>query len=627
MATTESGIRNVQKQLIAVDSILLGSARSADEISKAEQSANAAFDRLVASRQVEVGMLDALRSSMAAFSQARSKLIGVHQDFRDSERKLTLNSARFQDLLVDVERISSEEMLRQDINAGSDAASSPGQDGERDKWASINAAGEAKLAMLSRLELYRRFKDELENADLVSKIGVLFDDLSYAIETIGEDPLFAQEITNGEYSGKPFKQVLTLLMTQHKALLQRVMEDYRQVRQVRDQYATTADQLMRIGEKLNREIGQKVAMEKQALGGLVDTGYQAMLLVMLIGVLFSVPVYWLTVRSIARPMREISTQLKQISQGEGDLRVQLRVKSNDEIGDVASAFNLFVVKLREMISGLQVSAHRLVETAGQITQVADKTGTEVQAQREEVESVATAINELSASFREVADNTTKAADSANLADRETEHGKRVVLAMVEKIRLVAREVDRATQVISGLGEGSKSIERVLSVIRSISEQTNLLALNAAIEAARAGEQGRGFAVVADEVRNLAARTYDSIGEIQEMIDQLQQGTADAISVINDAHGYANASVEPAGEAGESLNQIAETMGAISILNREISTATDVQHQTVVGVDQSIVNINQVALQTSNSTDALRDSTHGLQSLAAELESLVGRFKV
>ncbi|MEJ2591603.1 MAG: methyl-accepting chemotaxis protein [Candidatus Thiodiazotropha sp.] len=626
MATTEAGIRSVQKQLILVDTVLLGGAQKTDEIAQAEQAANEAYDRLVASRQVDASALDTLRSRMTAFSQARSRLTGVYRDFRDSEAKLTANTTQFQDMLVDVERLSSEEMLRQDMNAGS-GGESTGQEDDRDKWATINAAGEAKLAMLSRLELYRRFKDTPDDADLISKIGVLYDDLAFSIESIGEDPLFAQPVAGGESAGKPFKQVLSQLTAQHKSLLQAVIDKFRQVRLAREQYATAADQLMDIGEQLNRDIRQQVGAEKQALGGLVDTGYEALLLAVLIGVLFSVPVYILTVRSIARPMREIGSQLKQIAQGDGDLTVQLRVKSNDEIGDVASAFNHFVVNLREMVASLQVSAHRLVETAGQITTVADKTGTEVQAQREEVESVATAINELSASFREVADNTTRAAESAGLADRETEHGKRVVLDMVEKIRLVAREVDRATQVVTGLGDRSKSIESVLSVIRGISEQTNLLALNAAIEAARAGEQGRGFAVVADEVRNLAVRTYDSISEIQQMIDELQQGTADAIRVINDAHQHADASVQPAGEAGESLNQIAETMGSISQLNREISTATDVQHQTVVGVDQSIVNINQAALQTTNSTEALHDSTHSLQNLAGELESLVGRFKV
>ncbi len=623
MTTTEAGLRTVQKELIAVDAILLGGAADSGEIQQAEQESQTAFDRLQASGQVEQAVLDELQSRMSAFSSSRSRLTGQHQDYLQREQALTRNSGSFLDFLVDVERISSEEMMRQDMNADSD------QDAvdERERWSSINAASEAKLALLTRMELYRRFKEERDSGEILSRIDLLYEDLAYAVETIGEDPLFEQEVKNGEFAGMPFKQALVKLMQAHKELLQKVMADYRQVKSARQDYAVAADELMQIGERLNQQISQKVETEKLALGGLVKTGYQVLLLAVVIGVLVTLPVYWLTVRAIAGPIRQIRGQLEAISQGDGDLTVQLQIKSQDEIGDLATAFNRFVVKLREMVAGLQVSAHRLVDTAGEIAQVAERTGHEVEAQRREVESVATAINQLSSSFREVSENTTRAAQRAGEADRESESGKQVVLDMVSNIRLVAQEVDNANEVINGLGERSQAIETVLDVIRGISEQTNLLALNAAIEAARAGEQGRGFAVVADEVRSLAARTYDSISEIQEMIDQLQSGTSDAIAVIKQAHQHANASVEPAQQAGDSLNQIAGTMADISQLNQEISTATDVQHETVVGVDQSIVNINQVAVQTSGSSEALRDSTQTLQALASELETHVGRFRV
>jgi methyl-accepting chemotaxis protein len=627
MATTEAGIRAVQKELIAVDSMLLGGAERSDEILGAARDAQTAFDRLAASGQVEQSMLDDLQSRREAFSSSQSRLTDLYQDYLRQEQALTRNSAVFLDFLIDVERISSEEMLRQDMNADSDSDSNADAQDERKKWSSINAAGEAKLALLSRLELYRRFKEEADVKEILASSNLLYDDLAYAIETIGEDPLFDQEVKNGEFGGMPFKQALLKLMQEHRDLLKTVMEEHRQVKSVHQDYTTAADGLMQIGEQLNQQIHRRVETEKKALGALVDTGYQVLLWAIVIGSLIALPVYWLTVRAIAGPIREIRGQLEAISQGDGDLTVQLQIMSHDEIGDLATAFNRFVVKLREMVSGLQVSTHHLVETTEQITQVAKQTGQEVESQCQEVESVATAINELTASFSEVAKNTTHAAQRAGEADRESENGKRVVLDMVANIRQVAQEVERANSVITGLGERSQTIESVLDVILGISEQTNLLALNAAIEAARAGEQGRGFAVVADEVRNLAARTYDSIGKIQKMIDQLQSGTADAIAVIQDAHQHANASVEPAQQAGDSLNQIAETMATISRLNQEISTATDMQHETVVGVDRSIVNINRVAVQTSGSTEALSDSTHDLQKLASELESHVGRFKV
>jgi methyl-accepting chemotaxis protein len=625
MATTEAGIRAVQEELIAVDAILMGGEEENDAIQQADREAQEAFDRLIASGQVEQTVLDDLNARMQAFSGSRSGLTGLHRNYLRDERALTRNSTGFLDLLVDVERISSEEMLRQDMNAGSETETDSVE--EQDRWATINAASEAKLALLTRLELYRRFKEETDVSDILSRIDLLYDDLSYAIETVGEDPLFEQAVNKDGFKAQSYKQVLVDLMQQHQQLLRAVMDDHRQVKLARQEYAQAAAGLMRIGEGLNQRIRQKVGAEKASLGGLVDTGYKVLLLAIVTGVLISLPVYWLTVRAIAGPIREIRGQLESISQGDGDLTVQLQIKSHDEIGDLAAAFNRFVIKLREMVAGLQVSAHRLVETAAEITRVAERTGHEVETQRQDVESVATAITQLSTSFREVTENTSRAAQRASEADRESDNGKRVVHDMVAKIRLVAQEVDRANAVIAGLGERSQAIESVLDVIRGISEQTNLLALNAAIEAARAGEKGRGFAVVADEVRSLAVRTYDSISEIQEMIDQLQQGTTDAIAVIQDAHHHANVSVEPARQAGDSLDQIAATMAAIALLNQEISSATDVQHETLLGVDQSVVNINQVAVQTSGSSLALRDSTHTLQSLASELEFHVGRFKV
>ncbi|MEJ2423553.1 MAG: methyl-accepting chemotaxis protein [Candidatus Thiodiazotropha sp.] len=548
MTTTESGIRLVQQELIAVDNILMGGSEDDRAILEAEQEVQAVFDRLVASKQVDQQTLDDLQQRMSAFSDKRNNLTRQHHDYLLQEQALDQNSARFLDLLVDVERLSSEEMLRQDMNATNNTELSDEE--ERDRWTSINAAGEAKLAILSRLEYYRRYKKEPANGELLSHIDLLFDDLSYAIDTISEDPLFNQPLTGDEFTGQPMQAALHNLTDQHHDLLKTVIESHRQVRQARQNYATAADALMEIGDQLNREIRAKVADEKSNLGELVETGYQVLWIAIALGVLIAVPVYALTVRAIAGPLKEIRNELEAISQGDGDLTVQLKIKSHDEIGDLADAFNRFVVKLRDMVAGMQGSARQLIKTTAQITEVSQRTGKEVETQRQEVESVATAINELSASFQEVTNNTTRAADSANAADQESKNGKRVVLDMVEKIHQVAEEVDRATSVITGLGEHSQAIESVLDVIRGISEQTNLLALNAAIEAARAGEQGRGFAVVADEVRNLAARTYDSISEIQQMIEQLQSGTTDAISVIQNAPDHRHRGIDLTTQPGD-----------------------------------------------------------------------------
>ena len=294
---------------------------------------------------------------------------------------------------------------------------------------------------------------------------------------------------------------------------------------------------------------------------------------------------------------------------------------------MANAFNAFSTKLRTMIITLQSSVDKLVHTSRGIAEVADRTGEEVNHQQQEIASVATAVNELTASFQEVVSSTSQAEDQAKAANNETIKSRDIVRATVARIKEVVDRVEDATAVVNSLEEKSDAISVVLDVIRGISEQTNLLALNAAIEAARAGEQGRGFAVVADEVRGLAARTHDSISEINSIINKVQEGTAQANNVMSAARTKTEASVDPANQASESLVEVANLVAAISGLNQQIARTAESQQITVNGVDKSIVMINEVSTRTSAGALELSRSTQELASLASELQGLVGQFKV
>jgi len=256
-----------------------------------------------------------------------------------------------------------------------------------------------------------------------------------------------------------------------------------------------------------------------------------------------------------------------------------------------------------------------------------ETRTGVQRQQTETALVATSINEMSSTVHEVAQNAETAAAGASEADSQTEKGKQIVSSTVSSIRTLASEVEKASQVIAQVEKDSEEIGSVLEVIRGIAEQTNLLALNAAIEAARAGEQGRGFAVVADEVRNLASRTQESTQEIQEMIERLQKGSREAVTAMVSGQEQAEQTVEQASQAESSLSEISSAVAQINEMNAHIAEASRQQGEVVEEINKNIVNITQVADDSANGADQLSTASQEMANLAVNLESQVSRFKV
>lgn len=251
----------------------------------------------------------------------------------------------------------------------------------------------------------------------------------------------------------------------------------------------------------------------------------------------------------------------------------------------------------------------------------------VSKQQRETEQVATAMNEMTATVMEVSNNAEQAAESTGQADTQAQEGRQVVNDTVESINLLAKEVDSAANVIHELEQNSDSIGSVLEVIRGIAEQTNLLALNAAIEAARAGEQGRGFAVVADEVRSLASRTQQSTQEIQSMIERLQSGAQRAVEVMATSRTRAQSSVEKSEKAGDSLTVITEAMSNIMAMNTQIAEASKQQSEVAEEINQNIVNISTIAEESASSTSELSQSNIALAELSSKLQGLVGQFKI
>lgn len=330
---------------------------------------------------------------------------------------------------------------------------------------------------------------------------------------------------------------------------------------------------------------------------------------------------------VVRPMQETAALIEDLSRGDGDLTIVLPVSYNDEIGHLRLSVNAFVAKLKDMI---EMIAQEIQHLGNASTSLKESSGTQTQQarnQQEQTTQVATAMNEMTATVQEVARNATNASQAANDADSEAGQGKIVVNQAVEAIDALAKEVGNAATVINQLKEDSQNIGSVMDVIRGIAEQTNLLALNAAIEAARAGEQGRGFAVVADEVRTLASRTQQSTQEIQEMIELLQARSNEAVNVMEQGKKRAEEGVERATAAGTSLATITSAVASISDMNTQIASAAEEQGAVAEEINRNVVNINDIADLAVE--DAVQTSTASgeLAALADRLGSLVEQFKI
>lgn len=357
---------------------------------------------------------------------------------------------------------------------------------------------------------------------------------------------------------------------------------------------------------------------------------QEMLQIISLGVVILVvlaSIIGLIARSITRPLQATVAAMADIANGDGDLTRQLSVQGRDELSELARHFNSFTGKLRDVIGETKKTAQTLSDTARTLDEQAGETRSRSDRQSQQVEQVATAINEVTYSVQDVAKNAEHTATEVRRAEERAEQGLRGIDTALAQAEQLSATVAQAVKVVSGLAEESTRIGGVLEVIQAVAEQTNLLALNAAIEAARAGEQGRGFAVVADEVRLLAQRTQQSTAEIRSMIEQLQSHSTAAVKAIDESSRVTQLTIEQAAEAGSSLRQIVESLRSITALAASIASATLQQSHVVDEINGNVAQTADLAQENARNAERSAAVGHTLSRAAGSLDTLLGRFQV
>ncbi|WP_447791104.1 methyl-accepting chemotaxis protein [Pseudomonas farris] len=478
-----------------------------------------------------------------------------------------------------------------------------------------------RLRILSFRVLVNRDPAALQEAQ--TRIGVLVDKVRTAQASYAALPASPEEAALYKTFATTLDNYLQAQSQMLELSRQNKLDEMRALINTRIKEGT--DQM---GEQLNKLVALNAADAKAAsakAGEHYSEAFIGIVTVAVMASLLTVLLAWLLTRSILTPLNRAVLAAETIAGG--NLSKVIEVDGNDEPARLLGALSAMQTNLRKTIEQIAGSATQLGAAAEELSTVTQEASRGLQQQNNEIEQAATAVNEMTAAVEEVARNAVSTSEASNQSTQAAREGRNRVVETVDAIQTMTHDVQNTALMIEGLAAQGRDIGKVLDVIRAIAEQTNLLALNAAIEAARAGEAGRGFAVVADEVRALAHRTAQSTQEIEKMVAGIQNGTGEAVSSMQQSNQRTQSTLEMARAAGVALEQITQSIQLINERNLVIASASEEQAQVSREVDRNLVNIRDLATQSAAGANQTSAATHELSRLAVDLNAMVARFVI
>ncbi|UZJ60181.1 methyl-accepting chemotaxis protein [Pseudomonas sp. KU26590] len=468
----------------------------------------------------------------------------------------------------------------------------------------------------------QQLRGQVQNARYEVQAYVFSGKESYelaAITAIDEALKEVEQVASDQADGN-----VSELLNARKTLL-KYREHMGQFKDLQVKVEAAQESMEALGESLLTSTGEITALQGQRRDAEATQSRQTLSGVAGLAMLLGLLAAWLITQQIIAPLRLTLSAAARIAKG--DLSQDLELGRRDEMGMLQRSMQEMTLSLRKLISGISDGVTQIASAAEQLSAVTAQTSVGVNSQKDETDCVATAMNQMTSTVMEVARNAEEASEAARHADQQARDGDKVVNDAIAQIKRLAVEVNNSTEAMGKLKLESDKIGGVLDVIKSVSQQTNLLALNAAIEAARAGEAGRGFAVVADEVRGLAQRTQESTEEIEVLIAALQSGTQQVVMTLDASRTLTDSSVELSRQAGSALGHITRTVSTIQAMNQQIASAGEEQSSVAEQINRSVLNVRDVSEQTAASSEETAASSIELARLGVQLQEMVGKFRV